>query len=618
MKRKMAIVLLSIVTLVAMGCQQVAPTPVNSPQPVPVQPTIPVTQPVVSPVSAPSDVKVNTPYGVEYLQAAPLTRVVTAKPSPVSSGATVNVPVITWGADEATIYANGDSVTQSGSIFSQKGLSVKLFREDNFVRAIDKVVSGYTPYLRGTLDMVVAGAEALKDRGIEMEIIYQLSWSTGGDTLTVRGDTVSMPADLKGKTIGAQLYGPHMLYIYTVLKNAGLKPTDVQMRWLRELTIPPYDSKGVAVDPMTAMQKDSGLSAVTVISPDMLALTSGGSVGTGAESSVKGAKLLLSTKTASQVIADVYAVRKDYLDSHRNDVQAFVQGLLLAQEQLTDLYNNRQTRGSEYQNFLKISAQILRDSPQATADIEGLFQDMTFAGYRGNVLFFGKDQNQKSLRDFETLLKETQEALLAFGIVTKSVPLAQANWDYAVLAQGLRDTTGVMVQKFDPTKVEQYTREREKTGATQSGVLFQFEIYFPPNQNEFTVDLYRSEFDKILELASIYPGAIIIVEGHADPLAYLKEQQSGSAQPVLDRTKQAAKNLSLTRAITVRENLIQYAKVKNIVFDPSQFTVVGAGIDRPKYPRPATEQEWRANMRVAFQIVQVEAELDKFSPIGGK
>ena len=62
------------------------------------------------------------------------------------------------------------------------------------------------------------------------------------------------------------------------------------------------------------------------ISPDALKLTSNGTVGTGAEGSVKGARMLLSTKTASRIIADVYAVRKDYFDTHRAEVQKFVHG----------------------------------------------------------------------------------------------------------------------------------------------------------------------------------------------------------------------------------------------------------------------------------------------------
>jgi hypothetical protein len=68
---------------------------------------------------------------------------------------------------------------------------------------------------------------------------------------------------------------------------------------------------------VSAFAADDKLDAVMAISPDALKLTSNGTVGTGSEGSVKGAHMLLSTKTASRIIADVYAVRKDYFDTHR-------------------------------------------------------------------------------------------------------------------------------------------------------------------------------------------------------------------------------------------------------------------------------------------------------------
>lgn len=592
------------------------PVPVPSTQtPIPTVPSTPQPTATVPPavISAPKDIKATTPYGVEYLNAVPMTQVARAKKGPVSANKPMKVPVITWGGDVATIYANGNNrVTQPGSIFSQKGLNIQLVREDNFVRAVEMVISGETPYLRGTLDMVNSALEALKAQGIEMVVVYQLTWSTGGDTIVVRSDAVKTAADLCGKNIGAQLYGPHMGYIATVLKDAGC-PNGANIKWMRELTIPPYDTKGVAVDPMAAMQRDAGLAAVTVISPDMMALTSGGTVGTGAESSVKAAKLMLSTKTAGRVIADVYAVRKDYLDANRADVQAFVHGLLMAQEELTALFNARQQRQAEYQNLLRVSAELLRDSSQATADIEGLLMDATFVGYPGNAQFFG---GQGTMRSFEVLTKEAQQALMSFGLMSGSVPLVHAMWDYNVLAQGLKDTAGVVAPRFDPVAVERLVKERERTGTTKEGVLFDFNISFQPNQNDFSGDLYRNEFDRVIVLASTYPGAIIIVEGHADPMKYLKEQKDGLPQYRLDQTKQAAKNLSLQRAIAVRDSVIAYAKARNLSLDTSQFTAVGAGIERPLYPNPQNEKEWRSNMRVVFQIIQVEAELQQFTPAG--
>lgn len=601
------ILIACILALVA--CSENTPTPTQTPGSQQTPPSVP---PQSTVVARPTDIK-PTQGSVEYLPPTPMTKLITAQRGPVASGKPVLLPVITWGGDVATIYGNGGAVTQPGSVFEREGLSLQLFREDNFVRAVEKVVRGETPYLRGTLDMVASALEALSDRGIDMTFVYLMTRSTGGDTIVVRSDAVREAADLCGKNIGVQLDGPHMLYIATVLKDAGCDLRASHIRWLRELTIPPYDTKGTAVDPVTAMQLDPSLAAVTVISPDMMTLTSGGTVGTGAEGSVKDAKLLLSTKTAGAIIFDVYAVRTDYLSAHREEVQKLVHGLMVAQEELDGLVNNRASRSSEYQALLGMSAQILRDSSSATADIEGLLADCTFVGYTGNVQFFS---GQGTIRHFDALAKEAQSALVGLSLVSRQMNFTHAAWDYAQLAQGLRNTVGVVIPKFDPVKVDQAMKARESSG-TSEGVLFASEVFFAPNQNEFSLDTYRNDFSRVIERAATYPGAIILIEGSSDPSRYIQLKNEGKPESILAQTKQAAKNLSLQRAIAVRDSIIALAKLQQLTIDPSQFTVVGAGIDKPKYPAPKNEQEWRANMRVTFQILQIEAEMEKFTPAGG-
>jgi ABC-type nitrate/sulfonate/bicarbonate transport system substrate-binding protein/outer membrane protein OmpA-like peptidoglycan-associated protein len=544
-----------------------------------------------------------------------MTQMVKAKRAPVRESKPTKVPVITWGADEATILANGNSrTTQPGSIFAQEGLNIELFREDNFARAVDKVISGETPYLRGTSDMIMSALEALKAQGIEMEVIYVLSRSTGGDTITVRSDMVKTAADLCGKPIGVQLYGPHMYYLATVLKDAGCPESVKNVRWLRELTLPPYDPKGVTVDPASAMQRDIGLAAVTVITPDMLALTAGDTIGTGAEG-VKGAKKLLSTKTGGNIIFDWYAVRKDYLDSHRAEVQAFAHGLLRGQEALVELFNAQSQRQGEYNAAVRVMAQILRDNEQLIADVEGMYLDMTFMGYRSNVAFFTDTNN---LRGFEVIKKEVQDALLGYGLLSGPVSITYTKWDYNALAKGLKDTAGVVATKYDPVKVQQVVQEREVQGRAGEGILFEFEINFLPNQKAFDVEQYATKFDQVVSLAAKYPGAIIVVEGHADRDAYDKLKSQRVSDQVLNNSKQYAKNLSLGRAIEVRDSVIVYAKSRNLTLDPTQFTVVGSGFDKLKYISPKSEVEWLANKRVVFRIIQVESELDRFTPKSGQ
>jgi hypothetical protein len=52
-----------------------------------------------------------------------------------------------------------------------------------------------------------------------------------------------------------------------------------------------------------------------------------------------------------------------------------------------------------------------------------------------------------------------------------------------------------------------------------------------------------------------------------------------------------------------------------VPLDQSQFSVVGHGITKPKYPKPQTKEQWLSNMRVVFRIIQIEAEDEAFIPL---
>ncbi|MET0053916.1 MAG: hypothetical protein ABW108_03820, partial [Candidatus Thiodiazotropha sp. 6PLUC10] len=202
------------------------------------------------------------------------------------------------------------------------------------------------------------------------------------------------------------------------------------------------------------------------------------------------------------------------------------------------------------------------------------------------------------------------------------VNLAQAGWDYNLFKQKLRFTDRSESPRFDSSQVTSVIARKQQQGTLQEGELFSFEIFFEPNQNTFAVDLYQSAFDKVIQFSATYGGALITVEGNSDPLGYLRKKKSGESSIVLGRVKQAAKNLSLSRAMAVRDNITHYAGQKGITLDPSQFAVVGHGISKPRNGvcgqdpcPPKTEKEWRDNMRVEFRILQVEAESSVFNPL---
>jgi len=126
-------------------------------------------------------------------------RVAGVKVGPPPSTTAVNVPIITWGGDAATLLANGGTSTTPASAFGKAGLNVKLAKQDDFVVQVRDYIEGRSPFLRGTVGMINTYSELLNaDARTAPVVVLQLTWSSGGDCLVVR-DGINAPADLRGR-----------------------------------------------------------------------------------------------------------------------------------------------------------------------------------------------------------------------------------------------------------------------------------------------------------------------------------------------------------------------------------------------------------------------------------
>ncbi len=523
----------------------------------------------------------------------------------------LKVPTITWGADIVTSYANGNAkTTQQGSIFAQEGLNIQLFRQDNFGKQVEAYLRCETPFLRATLGMANLVADVTEnDPRTKMIAVHQLSWSAGGDALVVKPG-IEKPSDLRGKTIVVQKGGPHVDYLMTVIGDAGLSIDEIKIKWVEELT--GVDGK----TPADAFRDDAGVHAAMVIIPDALTLTSNGTVGTGSEGSVRGARVLLSTKTANRIIADLYFVRADFLKSHRDIVENFTHGWLLAEEKARAVFR---TESGEKKEMLMAAAELLLDARSDTETAAALWADAETVGWAANNKFFS---DRGYPRRFTKLNSEIQSHLVTLGQVAGRHQIGWARWDYASLAEGLDRSEARDKPRFDEGAVSGIIARKQAQGALNQDTLFQFEINFRPNQNTFPIDIYRNEFLRAIQLSSTYAGAVLTIEGHADPLGYLRRKKKGESQVVLNRIAQSARNLSLSRAQAVRDNMMDLAEQDGITLDKSQFTVFGSGFGNPKTGTcgtdpcaPKTEADWLSNMRVVFRIVNMEAEASAFVPL---
>ena len=75
--------------------------------------------------------------------------------------------------------------------------------------------------------------------------------------------------------------------VFVLIQDAGLKPSDVNVKYVADITLNPDNKTPGINDPAGAFRGDNTAAAIY---PDILTLTAGGNVGTGAEDSVRGSQ----------------------------------------------------------------------------------------------------------------------------------------------------------------------------------------------------------------------------------------------------------------------------------------------------------------------------------------
>lgn len=531
-------------------------------------------------------------WAADYVQPTkPASSLVTENVGPTPRADEVTVHAITWGPDLVTYLANGGPRTTPDSAFGKAGLNVVIRKEDDSVKQANDYISGVSPTFRGTMGMLNTYLEAFNaDARTKPVVVLQLSRSTGGDCLVVRGD-IRQVSDLRGRTVLLQHNGPHVEFLDKLLTDAGLSWGDVNIKWCEEL----YDLDGLPNDPASIMRSDPSIDAVFCIYPDAVALSSGSG-----EYSVEGARILLTTKTAGNVIVDVLAFRSDFYEANKEWVRKFVETHLAEQDNLAKLMKDK---GPDYDAAISMGADLLLDNPNDTEIMEGLLADATLARGNGNWSFF---INKGNLAGFLANIERNQRWLTQQGFVRAAQTMAHPDWSFLY---DFGDTAAAAMPVVNVAEAQQFI------GAIDdSGILMEFEIKFGVNQESFQVSQYRQDFRKALEWSANYSGAIIEVVGHSDPYGYLVQKYNEKASDaVLERMWKSGQTLSLQRANAVRDSLIEFAKADGITVNEGQFITTGKGYEDPAVPRPSSNADLEKNRRVEFRIINVESESGLFS-----
>lgn len=562
------------------------------------------------------------------------------------SGTPIQLADITWGGDYPTIWCNGGDQTREGTICDEFGLNLKVVLGDNTDEQLADYKARRTPFLRGTYTMigVHAGELCQVDPGLCPMYAFQMTYSQG-DWLVAR-DGIDTLKDLRGKTVAIQKGGPHLGFLYEILADDGLSWSDVNVKWMDNL-----DGKD---SPADIFASNPDIDAAFVITPDMFGLTGGpDSVGTGAEGSVKGAKVLVSTADRRRTIADVYFVSTEWAQAHPDELRNFAMAYLKSAETVKDLQTEFDRGGSPQYEAL-VNAAFKRYpvfNGLAWEDADGLYRDATFVGHAGNVAFLNPDPGVPGFSEFTDRTREVADALgLPSDFQIKAAPI---DWNHAVF-NGLA-TKGMQRQSaFQVEALRGEIEEMAAAGTLGDSASIRFSAHFAADETVFDSSKFSDDFDRLIDLAGKYSTAPVVLSCHVDTAAIIdatfraaaqsgKLKRTGSSgnysytfngQPLdisnieqvmrlirdpqfnqqIPKNQQPlammeqAQTLSLQRCETGRTALLEYAQSHGKRLDPNQIQAVGMGIRDPAVVVPRSPDESRQNRRIEFSLTRVTLE----------
>ncbi len=425
------------------------------------------------------------------------------------------------------------------------------------IKQMDVVANTRSGLHSGDLDMVYCTTDALpiemgsgsgmvEDKVVQ---ILQVNQSRGADALVVRPG-IEQVTDLKGRTVAVAIGTASHTFLLELLETSNMENEDITVYKV---------SDGIeAAQAFKSGQCDAAL----VWAPD----------DEDCVQAVKGSKILVSTATATNIIADGLLVREAVLNEKREDIMNVCRAWLEGNARLNSSESDRVTAN-------KLFAEGF-DFPEDIAAIST--GKIRFSTLGDNKNFFGLNSGFSGMTG-EKMYTRMAVKYTKLGYVNGPKPWRSVS-DPSIIEELMNDSefANSNAQAADEKKAFTPATAEERSAKAKSSkiVTLEFDLN-SASLDQLDKDIINRE---ISSLAQAFGGARIRVEGNTD--------NSGTAS--------LNKRLSLQRAQAVVDYMIREHQ-----FDANRFIVVGNGPNKPVTGCEGNQSEaCRAkNRRTEFQFI---------------
>lgn len=437
-----------------------------------------------------------------------------------------------------------------GDLYKKYGIKLRIKQMDVVANTRAGLHSGDIDLVYCTTDALPiemgSGSGMVEDKVVQ---ILQVNQSRGADALVVRPGIENV-TDLKGRSVAVAIGTASHTFLLELLETSNLQNEDIKLYKV---------SDGIeAAQAFKSGQCDAAL----VWAPD----------DEDCVQAVKGAKILVSTATATNIIADGLLVKKSVLNDKREQIENLCRAWLEGNSRLNNSEADRKDAN-------KLFAEGF-DFPEDIAAIST--GKIRFSTLGDNINFFGLNSGYSGMTG-EKMYTRMAVKYTKLGYVNGPKPWRSVSDPSVIekLAEN-EDFAGSEGQAAD--KIESFSpataAERSAEAKSSKVVTLEFDVN-SSSLDQLDKDVINRE---VSSLAQAFGGARIRVEGNTD--------NSGSAS--------YNKNLSLQRAQAVVDYLVREHQ-----FDKNRFIVVGNGPDKPVQGCESNESAAckAKNRRTEFQFI---------------